>query len=350
MESARELGRRSGHLRLGDQPTIAPVRGGRSPLAVPGKILVIRGGAVGDFILTLPAIGLLRDAFPDSRLEILGYRHIIALAEKRHYADAVRCIEYAPLAAFFNPAAELDTELAAYFASFDQVISYLFDPDGHFAANLRRAGVKHLIQADPRIRGEIHASAQLAAPLQQLALFLDEAGSQIFPLPEDFAAADELLLGAESPRIALHPGSGSPKKTWCTTNWIQLIQWLQNCEPGHSIVIVGGESDQSAMRQLREAVGRMDRVRILENHPLPSVAAVLGRCDIFLGHDSGISHLAAAAGCRCALLFGPTDPEVWAPANDGVQIVASPTGEIADIHPDRVRGTITGMLETRMCE
>ena len=77
----------------------------------PGKILVIRGGAIGDFILTLPAIGLLRENFPDCHLEILGYRHICSLAEKRHYANATRSIEYGPMAGFFNPKAARDAEL-----------------------------------------------------------------------------------------------------------------------------------------------------------------------------------------------------------------------------------------------
>ena len=65
------------------------------------RILVIRGGAIGDFVLTLPAIKLLRDRFPKAHLEILGYKHIAALAEKRFYADAVRSIESASLARFF---------------------------------------------------------------------------------------------------------------------------------------------------------------------------------------------------------------------------------------------------------
>ncbi|MEY2499591.1 MAG: heptosyltransferase, partial [Verrucomicrobiota bacterium] len=64
------------------------------------RILVIRGGAIGDFILTLPAIKLLRDGFPSAHLEILGYQHIIVLAEKRFYADAIRSIEHRALAGF----------------------------------------------------------------------------------------------------------------------------------------------------------------------------------------------------------------------------------------------------------
>ncbi len=54
---------------------------------MPGRLLVIRGGALGDFILTLPAIRLLRENFPNCALDILGYRHIAILAEGRYYAS-----------------------------------------------------------------------------------------------------------------------------------------------------------------------------------------------------------------------------------------------------------------------
>ena len=96
------------------------------------RILVIRGGAIGDFILTLPAIKLLRDAFPAAHLEILGYKHIVALAEMSGYANATRSIEYGPLSSFFSRDGELAPDLVDYFGSFQQVISYLFDPDADF--------------------------------------------------------------------------------------------------------------------------------------------------------------------------------------------------------------------------
>ena len=84
-----------------------------------GRILVIRGGAIGDFILTLPAIKLLRDSFPAAHLEILGYKHIIALAEMSRYADATRSIEYGPLSSFFSRESELAPELVDYLAGFN---------------------------------------------------------------------------------------------------------------------------------------------------------------------------------------------------------------------------------------
>ncbi len=109
------------------------------------RILVIRGGAIGDFILTLPALKAVRDAWPHAQIEILGYKHIAVLAENRFYAQAVRSIEYGPLSSFFAKNSELPAELANYFASFDLIISYLYDPDRIFENNLRRCGVENLL-------------------------------------------------------------------------------------------------------------------------------------------------------------------------------------------------------------
>ena len=65
-------------------------------------------------------------------------------------------------------------------------------------------------------------------------------------------------------------------------------------------------------------------VRFAKNLSLPHLAAVLEHT-IFMGHDSGISHLAAAAGANCILLFGPTDPNVWAPRNENVRVLQAQT-------------------------
>ena len=62
-------------------------------------------------------------------------------------------------------------------------------------------------------------------------------------------------------------------------------------------------------------------VHLAHNLPLPELAAVLSRCRLFLGHDSGVSHLVAAVGTPCVLLFGPTDPAMWAPPGDHVRVL-----------------------------
>ncbi len=195
------------------------------------RILIIRGGAIGDFILTLPAINLLREAFPHAHLEILGYKHIIALAEERFYAHATRSIEYGPMAGFFIPDAKLAPDLIEYFGSFQQIVSYLFDPDGIFEDNMRRCGVKNFIPVSPKLDDSGHAASQLAQPLQDLALFLEDPAATIYPSAADREFAASFFAGLESRIIAIHPGSGSETKNWPVKNWRALGDWLFSLQP-----------------------------------------------------------------------------------------------------------------------
>jgi heptosyltransferase-3 len=303
------------------------------------RILVIRGGAIGDFMLTLPALKLLRDGFPEARIEILGYKHIIALAENRFYAQATRSIEYGPLASFFSKQAELPIELADYFAGFDLIVSYLFDPDQIFEANLRRCGVDNFIFADPKIDGSEHAARQLARPLEQLGLKLMKPVAELYPSEADRRAARDLVGMALSSMTALHPGSGSATKNWPIENWIALGDELLSRESGKTkIVVVGGEADEVQLRKL-EAVWKNREVFFAKNRPLPVLAALLER-SLFIGHDSGISHIAAAAGAQCILLFGATDPAIWAPANESVTVLQAPEGDLRLLTVDRVSSRV----------
>src|SRR6188472_649245 len=100
-----------------------------------GKILIIRGGAIGDFVLTLPALAALRQQFPEAHLEVLGYPHIAQLAMAGGLVDKVQSIEARALAGFFAIRGELDQDLMDYFSEFDLIVSYLYDPDEIFRKN-----------------------------------------------------------------------------------------------------------------------------------------------------------------------------------------------------------------------
>ncbi len=292
------------------------------------RILVIRGAAIGDFILTLPAIRLLRENFPQARIELLGYKHILEIAENRFYAEAIRSIEYAPFAGFFAKDTELSTELCGYFRSFDLVVNYLFDPDRIFEQNLVRAGVDNFLACSPKIGGLDHAAKQLARPLEQLGLSLGDHAAHLYPSLGDRETAEEFLRVISAPIIALHPGSGSKPKNWPIAHWRQLAESLTDV----SLLIVGGEADDAEVEALSSV-----SVHRAHNLSLPLLAAILQKCALFLGHDSGISHLAAAVGTRCVLLFGPTNPEIWAPANENVVILRAPSGVLRDIEIEEVR-------------
>src|SRR2546430_6443703 len=287
------------------------------------RILVIRGGAIGDFVLTLPSIKLLRDRFPEARLEILSYKHIAALAEKRFYADAVRSIESASLAKFFAKNSELPAELLEYFGSFDLILSYLYDPDTIFETNVKKSGCGTFIAGPSKLDNSEHAALQLARPLAALGLSLTNAAAHLFPTNEDRDTVKD-LLDRSGTMIALHPGSGSETKNWPIENWIKLGGVL--LADGRPLIIIAGEADMARTQTLK-AAWKGKPVRFAENVPLPHLAALLedGVC---VGHDSGISHIAAAAGAPCLLLFGRTQPATCGPAIANATERRAPEGEL----------------------
>lgn len=310
------------------------------------RILVIRGGAIGDFILTLPAIGLLRRRFPQGHLEILGYKHIAALAENRFYADATRSIEYGQLARFFAKGAELPSALVDYFHGFDLIVSYLFDPDQIFETNLRRCGTFEFICGPSKPEEQAHASAQLAAPLDSLGLRLPEDAARLFPSAHDRELAREFLTGAGTFLLAFHPGSGSEAKNWPLKFWNALAAELLVRYPTAFLLVFGGEADRTQLLKLRQDLPAA-RVRVAEDLALTTLAAIAENCALYIGHDSGISHLAAAVGTPSVLLFGPTNPAVWAPTNPNVRVLRSADGSMSSLKVTDVTREIAAILETQ---
>lgn len=286
-----------------------------------GKVLVIRGGALGDFVLTLPAIRLLKEGLPSSTVEVLGYHPMVELARLAGVADATRALGHAGLAGFFAPGAALDPGWSAYFAGFDVIFSFLPDADGHFRDNVLRTGVKTLFQGKWKVNetpGAGHAAEQLAEVCQNLALWLEDPASVVLaPRP-----------AGERSGIAIHPGSGSPRKSWIFARWAEAGPELARLlRPGEFLEAISGEAEEEWIGDL---LGQWQGLPVRHHGflPLRDLAELLAGCRGYLGHDTGVSHLAAACGIPCLLLFGPTDPEIWAPRNTGVRILRAPGGHL----------------------
>ncbi len=312
-------------------------------LAGVNRILIIRGGAIGDFVLTLPAIRLLRERYPDSRIEILGNPSIAALADGRYYADAIRSIEERGLVSFFVCDTDLPREWVEYFGSFDLIVSYLSDPEKIFERNLKRCQIKLLIAGPAQLTGSDHGALQLGRPLEKLGLHLDSAAAQLFPSDEDREFARRFLSNATR-LIAIHPASGSESKNWPIEKWKALGDYF--LQRNFELVVVSGEADVARTNFLK-SVWSERAIRWADNLPLPHLAAVL-ESKMFIGHDSGISHIAAAVGGRCYLMFGPTDSGVWAPVNENVRVIQGSEGKLGPIRVEDLIGAI-GESEQMVC-
>lgn len=294
-----------------------------------GKVLVIRGGAIGDFILTLPAITALRGRFPGAHLEILGYPHIVQLAQAAGLVDRIQGIEARALAGFFARNGELAEDLADYFSEFDLIVSYLYDPDEIFQANVGRCTAAQFIAGPHRADDTVpvHAAKVYLRPLERLAIFDADPVPRLSLDPEPLVSPNPARAGEGGSTLnslALHPGSGSERKNWAEAKWAELMQHLIRRSNFH-LLLVGGEAEGGRLQRLAAALPPA-RVRLAQSLALVELARLMQRCRAFIGHDSGISHLAAALGLPGLILWGDSVEEIWQPPSEKMVVLRHSEG------------------------
>jgi len=311
------------------------------------RILVIRGGAIGDFILTLPALAALRRNFPNARLEVLGYQRIAELAVAGGIVDRVRGLEERGFATFFARGTVLPREQAEYFRQFALIVSYLFDPDGIFEENVRACSAAQFI-AGPHRPDEfalLHATEALLKPLERLAIFDANPEPRLGLAQAAHVSAAPLGDGAPAnrPVLAAHPGSGSERKNWLESRWAEVLRWV-TVETDHDVLLVGGEVEGERLDRLAAALPA-GRVRVARSLPLVELGGLLAGCRAFVGHDSGITHLAGALGLPGLVIWGDTLEIVWRPRSPAMRILRSPSG-LMGVSVPQVTGALRQLFAT----
>jgi heptosyltransferase-2 len=293
------------------------------------RFLIIRGGAIGDFILTVPVFAAIRERWSNAHIEVLGYPHIAELAIAPELVNAVRSISVRGMATFFAEGADLDREFRDYFGRFQQIISFLYDPDQIFEGNIKRITKRYLtgphkaIDPQPPVHA-IHASSQLIRALESLAIYIENPVPHLYPQLADRLHAHDFFQGAApKPLVAVHPGSGGESKVWPVANWAEFCRWLIGSRNAQ-VLIVGGEADVANVQKLRSLLAPASTM-LASGLKLTQVGAIIEQATLFVGHDSGISHLAAAVGVPSLVLFGPTNPAVWRPLGEKVRILHGAT-------------------------
>lgn len=296
------------------------------------RLLIFRGGAIGDFILTLPALRLLRERWPDAYIELVGYPHVAELARAGGLVDRVVSLDRAETARFFALRPAFSEAQAEHLRSFDVVVTFLHDPDEVVLTNLRLAGARQVVYGSPIVTAG-HAAEHLCKPLEALAIYAGEAVPRLTLPPELLEKGRAWLAdrGLDRPRWALHPGSGSAEKNWPLERFLELAHRLTAA--GRSVFFVIGEADARALEGLER---RAAEIHVLTGCTLVELAAVLAHCDGYVGNDSGITHLAAAVGPRVVALFGPTRPDMWGPRGARVALVQAPGGRMEALGVDAV--------------
>jgi len=291
------------------------------------SILVIHQGALGDFILALPALETLRKAFPDAKSVIMGYPRILELVEKRFYAEEILSIDQKGMATFFVREGSLDFTLSQFLKTFDLIAVFGRDGEGTVIGNLRRVCQGRLlpINSFPPWDERVHLTDHLLRQFAQFGLPISEPNPRLHlkdsdrEWAKDFWTSKGVDMEKRSKVIILHPGSGSKKKVWPLDRFLNLAHTLQEHFDSKILIALGPAEGPDA----HKAFGGMESNSFIQAKGLTllQLASVMEGCWFFIGNDSGISHMAAALGLPVIAIFGPTDPKVWSPRGEKIFVV-----------------------------
>lgn len=281
-------------------------------------ILVIHPGGLGDVLLSVGALTALRTAFQQHQIILLagsGVGHLLGLCG---VIDQSLPMESSQLSALFSGRAQISDMQQDLLRHCDLAVGWLSDHDGSIRRTLRELGIPRVILQSPASSEGPHQSERFLQALQG-EFPVGALPSIHLRLPDQVlrAGIDALhTAGIEqgAPLIACHPGSGSRHKCVGADTWGAL---LRGCRARQftPVVVLGPADDQAG-----EALQAQDisEVPILRPPSIALLAAILAQAQGYIGHDSGVTHLAALLGVPTVAMFGPTDEQRWAPL--GVQV------------------------------
>src|SRR5712691_12145195 len=291
-----------------------------------GRVLVVRLRSIGDTVLTTPSLIALRRFLPQARIDILVEEWIAPVLEGFDEIDRVITFDNHSVLSRARVARELRA------ARYDVV----YNLHGGTTATLltRATGAKHRVGFEHYQYARLHNHAapsaleiwqrpNLHSVEQQLALIgwtgvpvTDRPATKLAVTESALQSVSDKLRAAEfegfdkgAPFAVVHPVAAFETKQWATENFARVTEELaaRGLTP---VAIVSPKEKQVAESLINQS---SECVVGLSDLSLPEVTALASRARLFVGNDSGIAHIAAAAGAACVVIFGSSNVAHWRP-------------------------------------
>ena len=320
-------------------PTLPP----RAEAQPPRSILLIRLRRIGDIVMTTPALGILREAFPAASLSYVVEEPFRRLIEGHPQVDRAIVLPSRPGAAAFARFL-----LSLRHEKFDAAVDFHGGPRAAWMTLFSRArlrvgyetGAKGFVynRRVPRASaaGALHSVVNHVNLVRVLTGSDPEIPRLLLPAarPDEAARIDRLLAeaGLDGSRFAaVHISAGNAFRDWDSSHYLKLIERLRG-ESGVASLLVGSESDRAKESEILghspvpvpSLAGRLNLIELRE---------VIGRAALYIGPDSGPMHIAASTRTPIVAVFGPTLPAHFAPWRAEARIVETPL----DCRPCRQR-------------
>lgn len=289
------------------------------------KVFIHHDGALGDVLLSLPAINLIHKT--SSSLHLAAKSEIALLFKQLGIAEDISEPESALYLPLYTGC--LDTRLRNFLSRFEKAFVFTSRNNSLFTDSLKTIlPDTKIIKTIPPENSNIHVSEFRIRQLEGMAEISCNAKDEKANIPLVWLKeAHQLLINSgyfrESPLISIHPGSGGARKCWKLENYLELAKILSEDYKSFVIIFSGpaeSDADKTAINNFIN--GKRNIIHISMNE-LILVSALLNFSDLYIGNDSGISHLASLFCKNVIVIFGPTNPILWRPAGDNVIVITS---------------------------
>jgi ADP-heptose:LPS heptosyltransferase len=285
------------------------------------RVLLVRLRSLGDCVLSTPAIELLKRFRPDLHLAVVVEPRFAGIYEDNpHVDDILRPSRIAVLR--FRPRLTLNlhggpTSAVLTMISAARTRAGFAHYRNAWAYNLRIPRAQEILGAERKVHTAEHVASAM--------FFLGVPHSEIPParLFAKFASR-----GPDRYAV-IHPFASAPEKAWPLGRFVSIARRLRD-EMHITPVFLGADSDDFAA---------LSEFKSLRGAPLPHVKELLSGAQLFVGNDSGPAHMAAASQLPVVVLFGASDPVIWAPWRTRAEILSSPGG-LGEIAEDEVYARI----------
>lgn len=323
-------------------------KGGKLDLKNSQRVLIVKLDELGDSVMLTPFVRELRSGLPQAWITLVVKPQLKELWDACPYVNEV--IAYDRQTGLPNLHSHLSALSLArnrlWKKRFDLAIVPRWDADvynasflAYFSGAAHRVGYSEKVSEykkqlnkgfdslftnvsdDTALK---HDSVRNLDLLMGLGLKADDKKTELWVTQADMNAADELLASKGIQRddllVCLYPSGGSSVlKQWPVANFIELGRWVHK-NYGAKIIIAGGPGDEKVCRELAEGVGN-GAVSLCGGLALRSAASIFKKCCLFIGNDTGPTHMAAAMGIPVVAIFGSSCPHRFAPIGDNCAVL-----------------------------
>jgi ADP-heptose:LPS heptosyltransferase/glycosyltransferase involved in cell wall biosynthesis len=315
----------------------------------PRNVLVVQLADIGDIILTSPFLRELRGFLPRSRITLVVQPNMFNLVEKcpyvdeviafrwrtiRHWRDAFRghirlWLDASRLACrrlwkkhfdtaislrWNNDACQAATLILMYASGAPRRVAYINGPNDFL---FHRLGDVNRLTTDGPVRGALkHEIERQLDILHFLGGQPEDTRLEVWTSTDDEQFAQDLLtrhsIVTADFLVALAPGAAWAYRRWPADRFVEVGRWLQQ-NYSAVVLIIAGKGERDLADQVERGLPSRRTINLAGKTTLREMAAVLKRCHLFIGNDSGPMHIAAASGVPSVGLFGTGEYERFRP-------------------------------------